>query len=58
MPPELPPDANGTTKHLWAFLIHLNGRVDALYTLIFAGAGLGIAVIGIAVAILVTVLVK
>ncbi len=59
--PELPPNANGTTKHIWPFLLHMNQRIDALYTLIFAGAGIAIAVMGVAAAgaaILVTVLVK
>lgn len=56
--PELPPDANGTTKHIWPFLLHMNQRIDALYTLIFAGSGLVLAVIGIGVAVIVTLLVQ
>ena len=50
-PPPMPEGLNGDHAALWAFMLHLNSRIDGLYVLAVVG------VLGV-VAIFVTVLVK
>ena len=33
--PEMPKTMNGENSAIWGFLMHLNGRIDALYILLF-----------------------
>lgn len=54
-PPAMPEGINGKDAAVWAFLMHLNGRIDGLHTLMLSSI---VAAFLAALAIFVTVLVK